>query len=161
MPDANFSPEELRRRCRQWVSVKEHDGLDGYDSIYDTACLELPPTRKRMATGRPARTVPTTPKKRGRPAGSKNKKPAKRKPAKGKRAAQAKAPVRKTRSQTSSEEESSASEQEAMELESEGEESEGGESEGGDSEGGELEANSSGGGNSDNSDDEPLIAKGV
>jgi hypothetical protein len=102
-----------------------HDGLNGYD-IFDTSCLELPPARKRKAKGRPAHKVSDTqPKKRGRPKGSKN-----NKPAGGRHSTKSKAPARKSRNQASSSEGSSASGEEEdggeMELGSEGEESDGG-----------------------------------
>jgi hypothetical protein len=105
------------------VSVFSYE--QGYD-IFDTSCLELPPARKRKAKGRPAHKVSDTqPKKRGRPKGSKN-----NKPAGGRHSTKSKAPARKSRNQASSSEGSSASGEEEdggeMELGSEGEESDGG-----------------------------------
>jgi hypothetical protein len=82
-----------------------HDGGDGYN-ISEVSTLEEPSVSKRKARGRPAEQGPSIglPKKRGRPPGSKNKKPAKGKAAK--KAAKSN-PRKKLRSEVDSEDGSS------------------------------------------------------
>jgi hypothetical protein len=87
--DSAILPGDTKRRLGRPVTDKtatqpEATARADVQNIYDVSTLEELPVSKRKARERPAKQGPSIglPKKRGRPPGSKNKKPAKGKAAK-------------------------------------------------------------------------------